>query len=250
MLLCHAHCTSTPSCTAHAKMYYTLPELPSREGFDGCFRAYDTLSDLPSEQTALSLLRRVAYVVGPIMCRREWTVPMLLELSGDDGRWGYAKVRTETKYFETSLGRTYTGAQAVQCDKIYLQLRTRSDPYTFLRTDVIVQTLLHELAHISTRGGHGMDFYWRNMKLLKELERDVKEDLVKVGAWSIPKRVAFPNEVKGLNRAFVALVSNSIFMGDKRQPKPFDNFGVAGGQVVQHCTHCKCGASRANEVRM
>ncbi|KAH5445345.1 hypothetical protein HBI30_200680 [Parastagonospora nodorum] len=217
MLLCHAHCTSTPSCTAHAKMYYTLPELPSREGFDGCFRAYDTLSDLPSEQTALSLLRRV---------------------------------RTETKYFETSLGRTYTGAQAVQCDKIYLQLRTRSDPYTFLRTDVIVQTLLHELAHISTRGGHGMDFYWRNMKLLKELERDVKEDLVKVGAWSIPKRVAFPNEVKGLNRAFVALVSNSIFMGDKRQPKPFDNFGVAGGQVVQHCTHCKCGASRANEVRM
>lgn len=69
-------------------MYYTIPELPSREGFDGSFRAYDTLSDLPGEQTALSLLRRAAYIVGPIMHRHGWTIPLLLELSGDDDRWG------------------------------------------------------------------------------------------------------------------------------------------------------------------
>jgi hypothetical protein len=109
-----------------------------------------------------------------------------------------------------------------------------------------VQTLLHELAHIAARDGHGMDFYWRNIKLLKELERDVKENLVKAGPWSIPKRVAFPYELKGLNRAFVALASNSIFMPDKRQPKLIDSSGVAEGQVVQHCSHCKCGASCAN----
>lgn len=160
---------------------------------------------------------------------------------------GYAKLQFEMEYHETSLGRTYTGAKSVLCNKIYLQLRNRSDPYTFFRTDTIVQTLRHELAHITTRSGHGMDFYWRNMKLLKELERDVKENLVEVGVWSIPKRVAFVGEVKGLNRAFVALVSNSILMPGKRQPKPFDKFGVVQGHMLQHCSHCKCGVSRTND---
>jgi hypothetical protein len=190
-----------------------MSSLPLHAGFDGCFENYETLPDLPFEPTALAVLRRVAYFVDPIMRRHNWTVPLLEELPPDSMILGNNHGHRNVTYLRTDQGYVPWGVtKFVTCTSIGLTIRRPSRPGSMHTIDVIVhtidvivQTLLHELTHIMTQDDHGLQFYWCNIKLLKELERDLKLGIVKAAARQIPKRVVLPGEIKGFKRLFLAI---------------------------------------------
>lgn len=94
---------------------------------------------------AKSLLQRAADQVKPIMVRRKWAVPLLVEF--------YPPM-------PNLLGMNHNHGERIE-----IRVRSPSDPSTFLSYESILGTLLHELAHIEV-GPHNAQFY----KLLDELQ--------------------------------------------------------------------------------
>ncbi|MCJ1425096.1 hypothetical protein MMC29_002984 [Sticta canariensis] len=81
----------------------------------------------PHEAHAMQILRKIAYLVEPIMRRRRWRLDLLCEFFPDD---------------DSILGRNYSG------NKIFLRLRYCDSVERFLPMEIILGTMLHELAHI------------------------------------------------------------------------------------------------------
>jgi hypothetical protein len=180
---------------------YLTRNLPAQHGYDGYFESHQTLRHLPCEDTALAVLRRCAYIVAPVMRRHGWSVPLLNELPMDSPDLGsMATVRLTKQVKSMGLSRKVKDAGSLH---INVRLRHHEVPDMFVAIKVVVQTLLHELAHLN-HTHHNLGFFWRNLRLLRELERDVAERKVKVSGREIPKQIVQPGEIPGLKGFLIA----------------------------------------------
>lgn len=100
--------------------------------------AYSHLKDLPRSNDALHTLKKIASVVKPLMRARGWKVNQLAEFYPDQ---------------QNLLGLNVNRGQ-----KICLRLRYPGDRSQFLPIENVVDTMLHELAHI-VHGPHNGDFH-------------------------------------------------------------------------------------------
>jgi hypothetical protein len=149
-------------------MYHRLDHLELESGLDGSFACYTTLDRLPNQAYALYLLRRCAYIIGPIMRRHGWTVPKLHELSPYSSCHG--KCLTKTRHTTNRLGITTTKTIPLN---IELRLRDDRDTNHFIHMHSLIRTMLHELAHLVYRR-HFVAFYKFNAVLLSELVKDAE----------------------------------------------------------------------------
>lgn len=99
---------------------------------------YEHLSDKRRAADALQTLRKIASLVKPLMRQRNWRVGTLAEFYPPDN---------------TLLGLNVNGGQ-----KICLRLRHAGDENQFLPIESVVDTMLHELAHI-VQGPHDQAFH-------------------------------------------------------------------------------------------
>ncbi|KAF1831731.1 hypothetical protein BDW02DRAFT_504534 [Decorospora gaudefroyi] len=148
-------------------MLHKLTHLQPKPGLDGSFSSYHTRSRYPQESQALHLLRRCAYIVSPLMRRYGWTIPFLSELSPSSSCHGKNYIVKE--YTRNRFGLSTSTNVSL---KIELCLRDVDNPTRFLPTHCLIQTLLHELAHLR-HGAHFFAFYGFNAMLLDELVEDV-----------------------------------------------------------------------------
>jgi len=119
------------------------------------FNCYEHLAGLPRGDAALTLLRRVASTVKPIMRKRGWRVQILAEFLPPEGN-----------LLGLNINRGY---------KICIRLRYHNNTDLFLPLEQIVDTMLHELSH-NKWGEHDHKFH----ALWDEL-RDEHEVLVRKG---------------------------------------------------------------------
>jgi hypothetical protein len=183
---------------------YLTRNLPAQHGYDGYFESYQTLRHLPCEDMALAVLRRCAYIVAPLMRRHGWSVPLLNELfMGSPDLGSMAAVRMTKQVKSMGLSKKVKNPM---CLHINVRLRHHEVPDRFVAIQVVVQTLLHELAHLNHEH-HNLGFFWRNLRLLRELERDVAARKVKVSRREIPKQIVQPGEIPGLKGLLIASLS-------------------------------------------
>lgn len=190
-----------------APMLYTIGSLRREHGLDGMFLSYEVQDDVECALCVLEVLRRVAYIVGPIMQRRGWMIPVLGELPvSNTHELGVALVGDGEQAIRSDGVLSRARFKTIpSCSKIQLRIRAVQDRKWCLRIDDIVQTLLHELAHIARSPNHGLSFWWRNALLLKELERDVEMRVVDVKWKEVPLQVTFNGEVRGLKRLLLVI---------------------------------------------
>jgi hypothetical protein len=119
------------------------------------FNCYEHLAGLPRGDAALTLLRKVASTVKPIMRKRGWRVQILAEFLPPEGN-----------LLGLNINRGY---------KICIRLRYHNNTDLFLPLEQIVDTMLHELSH-NKWGEHDSKFH----ALWDEL-RDEYETLVRKG---------------------------------------------------------------------
>jgi hypothetical protein len=119
------------------------------------FNTYEHLSGLPRGDAALTLLRKMASTVKPIMRKRGWRVQILAEFLPPEGN-----------LLGLNINRGY---------KICVRLRYHNNPDLFLPLEQIIDTMLHELSH-NKWGEHDHKFH----ALWDEL-RDEHETLVRKG---------------------------------------------------------------------
>jgi hypothetical protein len=183
-------------------MYYCKRTLPSESGLDGHFANYKTIDGLPNEQAVLQLLRRCAYIVAPIMRRHDWVIPTLTELPSDSPNLGSMSAAHLTYY---TTGRPWKRSNSnVAFLNIDLQVRHHEQPHMCNRMEVLVQTLLHQLAHINSEH-NGLHHLWATSKLLRELERDVMVGDMKALRREIPDQVVQRGEVGCVSQLFSSL---------------------------------------------
>lgn len=122
---------------------------------ESLFSTYEHLQGLPRGDSALTLLRKVASMVKPIMRKRGWKVQVLAEF-----------LPPEANLLGLNINRGY---------KICIRLRYHNHSDLFLPIEQIVDTMLHELSH-NVWGEHDSRFH----KLWDEL-RDEHETLLMKG---------------------------------------------------------------------
>ncbi|USW54663.1 Putative Zinc finger, RanBP2-type, WLM domain-containing protein [Septoria linicola] len=122
---------------------------------EALFTTYEHLSGLPRGDSALTMLRKIASVVKPIMRKRGWKVQVLAEF-----------LPPEQNLLGLNINKGY---------KICIRLRYHNNPDLFLPFEECVDTMLHELSH-NVWGAHDSNFH----KLWDEL-RDEHEVLVRKG---------------------------------------------------------------------
>lgn len=129
----------------------------SAAGIEGesLFTTYEHLSGLERGDAALTMLRKIASVVKPIMRKRGWRVQVLAEF-----------LPPEQNLLGLNINKGY---------KICIRLRYHNNPDLFLPFEECVDTMLHELSH-NVWGDHDSNFH----KLWEEL-RDEHEVLVRKG---------------------------------------------------------------------
>ncbi|KAI5865734.1 WLM-domain-containing protein [Durotheca rogersii] len=122
---------------------------------DPLILSYSHLVNFPREKEALQTLKKVSSLVKPIMRARGWRVNQLTEFYPDQ---------------PNLLGLNVGGGQ-----KICLRLRYASDSSLFMSTEAVLDTMLHELAHI-VHGPHDDKFHalWNQL-------RDEQDALVRKG---------------------------------------------------------------------
>ncbi|KAI7167271.1 hypothetical protein D0869_13598 [Hortaea werneckii] len=122
---------------------------------EALFNSYEHLRGLPRGDAALTMLRKVASLVKPIMRKRGWKVQILAEF-----------LPPEQNLLGLNINKGY---------KICIRLRYHNNPDLFLPTEQVVDTMLHELSH-NVWGDHDSNFH----RLWDEL-RDEQETLMRKG---------------------------------------------------------------------
>jgi len=112
--------------------------------------SYEHLKGRPRSNDALSLLKKVASLVKPIMRSHSWRLPVLAEFFPDS---------------PNLIGLNINMGQ-----NILLRLRPAWAPDTFYDEEDVIQTLLHELTH-NVHGPHDQNFY----QFLSRLEEEYYE---------------------------------------------------------------------------
>lgn len=131
----------------------SLPaQLQEREAL---FDSYEHLSGLERGDVALTMLRKLASIVKPIMRKHTWHVRVLAEF-----------LPPEQNLLGLNINKGY---------KILIRLRYHHNADLFLPLEECVDTMLHELTH-NVWGDHDSNFY----RLWEEL-RDEHEVLVRKG---------------------------------------------------------------------
>lgn len=110
-------------------------------------------------------------------------------------------------YDRGSLGDMEKIKSTGVCKHIRLRLRKYQFPAIFLSIDAVVQTLVHELAHMKD-SSHGLELFRWNAELLKELEEAVEKGGVRRD--EVPVRATNYRETKLLE----ALEALEIVEGD------------------------------------
>lgn len=106
---------------------------------------------LENDGEAQKLLKRACVHVKPIMQRRQWKVPLVMEFTPTDPK--------------------LQGLNENKGQVISIRLRHHDDLSKFHNYEHILSTLLHELTHIE-HGPHNKTFY----KLLDQLKEEAKRD--------------------------------------------------------------------------
>lgn len=106
---------------------------------DAVILEYEHQRSRPREAEALQLLKRIGYLVSPIMKRRGWKVGVLSEF--------FPPAHMHLLGYNEDQGR-----------RILIRLRESTNESAFLDIRFLIQTMLHELGHIVVEG-HGMDHY-------------------------------------------------------------------------------------------
>lgn len=122
---------------------------------EALFDTYEHLSGLEHGEAALTMLRKIASVVKPIMRKHGWHVRVLAEF-----------LPPEQNLLGLNINQGY---------KICIRLRYHHNPTLFLPVEECVDTMLHELSH-NVCGDHDSHFY----RLWDEL-RDEHQVLVRKG---------------------------------------------------------------------
>ncbi|KAH9826277.1 zinc finger protein domain [Teratosphaeria destructans] len=122
---------------------------------EALFHSYEHLQGLPRPDTALTMLRKVASMVKPIMRKRAWKVQILAEF-----------LPAEPNLLGLNINRGY---------KVCIRLRYHNHPDLFLPIEQVVDTMLHELSH-NVWGDHDTNFH----RLWDDL-RDEHEVLLRKG---------------------------------------------------------------------
>ena len=117
---------------------------------DPLILSFTHLKELDRQDEALHYLKRIASLVKPLMRARRWRVPLLSEMYPDQ---------------HNLLGLNVGGGQ-----RILLRLRQPFDRNQFLPFEKMVDTMLHELAHI-VHGPHDEKFNALWDELRDELDR-------------------------------------------------------------------------------
>lgn len=105
---------------------------------ESLFDTYEHLQGLARGDAALTMLRKVASMVKPIMRKRGWRVQVLAEF-----------LPAETNLLGLNINRGY---------KICIRLRYHNNPDLFLPLEQVVDTMLHELSH-NVWGAHDAKFH-------------------------------------------------------------------------------------------
>ena len=123
--------------------------------YEASFHSYEHLQGLPRGDSALTMLRKVASMVKPVMRKRGWRVQILAEF-----------LPPEQNLLGLNINRGY---------KICIRLRYHHNPDLFLPVEHVIDTMLHELSH-NVWGDHDANFH----RLWDEL-RDEQETLIRKG---------------------------------------------------------------------
>ncbi|KAF4457940.1 hypothetical protein F53441_195 [Fusarium austroafricanum] len=114
------------------------PELNNMPEHDALVQSYSHMAKYPRSSDALQTLKKVASLVKPIMRARNWKVRELAEFYPEQ--------------------HNLLGLNVNRGAKICLRLRHAGDKNQFLPIESVVDTMLHELAHIA-HGPHNAKFH-------------------------------------------------------------------------------------------
>lgn len=155
----------------------------SRE-VDPAIHSFTHLNHYPRQDEALHLLKRVASLVKPLMRARAWKVNSLSEMHPEQAN--------------------LLGLNVNKGEKIMLRLRQPFDRTQFLPFEKVVDTMLHELAHI-VHGPHDQKFHALWDQLRDELDGLMMKGYTGEGFLSkghrLGGRVIPPQEARRLARA-------------------------------------------------
>lgn len=209
------------------------------------FNTYEHLQGLPRGDTALTMLRKVASMVKPVMRKRGWKVQILAEF-----------LPQEQNLLGLNINRGY---------KICVRLRYHNNPDLFLPTEQVIDTMLHELSHIIW-GEHDGNFHRLWDELRDELETLIRKGYTGEGFLSEGKRlgggrnVPPPHEMRRLARASAEKrqAQNKLSKGSGRKlgGTPLHLYGgdvrnIIADQVTQRNTINKgCGSGRKDAIQL
>ncbi|KAK4152441.1 WLM domain-containing protein [Chaetomidium leptoderma] len=177
----------------------------SRE-VDPAILSFTHLKQYPRQDEALHFLKRIASLVKPLMRARGWKVKSLSEMHPDQAN--------------------LLGLNVNKGEQILLRLREPFDRTQFLPFEKMVDTMLHELAHI-VHGPHDHKFNALWDQLRDELDGLMMKGYTgegflskghRVGGWNIP-----PDEARRLARA----------EAERRKPAPGSRGHRLGGTGPQ-----------------
>lgn len=156
LLLSHATIVALNYCNFQLTQN-VLPRSQTRPDWhrDSEFNACRTLKNFENEAEALRTLHRCAFKVAPIVRKRGWKIPYLVEIPGDGQLRGYNRALADTE------GPWST-------DTIAIVVRDGCDPNYFLPMGEIMQTMIYELAHVKYNY-HLFHFCLMDSQLMREL---------------------------------------------------------------------------------
>lgn len=114
----------------------------ARQDIDPQFGSYVHIRDLPRQDEALLMLKKLASVVKPIMRKRDWKVGELAEFLPPQLNLLGLYLMSRSRALELTCVSPGLNVNAGQ--KIFLRLRHGHDPNQFLAYDTVADTLLHE----------------------------------------------------------------------------------------------------------
>ncbi|KAK5171941.1 uncharacterized protein LTR77_003578 [Saxophila tyrrhenica] len=209
------------------------------------FNSYEHLQGLPRGDAALTMLRKVASLVKPIMRKRGWKVQILAEF-----------LPPEANLLGLNVNRGF---------KICIRLRYHNNPDLFLPLEQVVDTMLHELSH-NAYGPHDTNFHRLWDELRDEWETLTRKGYTGEGFLSDGKRlgdsrhVPPPHEMRRLARASAEKrqTKNSLSKGSgqKLGGTPLHLQGrdvrqIIADQVTRRNTINKgCGSGREDAVKI
>ncbi|KAK3716696.1 hypothetical protein LTR37_006326 [Vermiconidia calcicola] len=212
---------------------------------DALFNTYEHLQGLPRGDAALTMLRKVASLVKPIMRKRNWKVQILAEF-----------LPAEQNLLGLNINRGF---------KICIRLRYHSNPDLFLPVEQVVDTMLHELSHIIW-GEHDARFHRLWDELRDEWETLIRKGYTGEGFLSEGKklggggRIPPPHEMRRLARASAEKrqAQNKLTKGSGQRlgGTPLHLHGrdvrqIIADQVTRRNTIDKgCGSGRNDAVKL